>query len=674
MFITSSKTFACSLALSLLMTLGHVPSWAKSTAGGMTQSAIVSGEKRAAQSYGESIVQSDLIVLGEYKTEGKVVVKTVLKGANSWVGKTIALAEPLRMGCISAPIPNLKNAAVLMRAGGKAQNSKSVVTIYDTPDQIAYVKLLVPAYSKPSEQARLIALSGYFSNPKTIEAKTFEDDPTATFKAEFVWAIKQMREPKNFELVKKLYLEPSLSEQNKLALQEWMADTRDERALQVLIDATQSKNKNLERSAICSLMWYYPCERSDAALSKAVSSAPADTRPSVIKYLKARKVKSIPANITAPPLTPYQRAEELRQNGKNNEAQEIYLSILESKEDNSYLIRAATLAILRQSNSDKHSHAVKQFGAASYSDATIMFRIIKARIEWLTHDAATGNYLEASDTADILRQLHSSECTNALITLISRRESLFNKANKTATMAILELGPTARKKASSALLKQMSTTIDKQEEQIQLLTEFAWIKQAEDLDKAITLLKDKQNWASALSTVHPLLFGIDETNESSSLLRLLDQRATISPAVVDWIVFRLGELHETRAVDLLAQMFSTPSYSPSTITEALMKIGGSKVISKMEAIATDSKSPYQGTAIDVLINCQKEKALPLLRKVLKSGTLDGKVHSLAGISRLGNCDDRKALLPLADYWTGERDIHYWVVQALIEIQTRCHCI
>lgn len=85
----------------------------------ITKSVIITGEKAAAQSYGENIDQADLIVSAEYQENGSILVKQVLKGDRSWGGKTIKLASAIKMGCRQQPVPSIRNAAVLLRDNGK---------------------------------------------------------------------------------------------------------------------------------------------------------------------------------------------------------------------------------------------------------------------------------------------------------------------------------------------------------------------------------------------------------------------------------------------------------------------------------------------------------------------------------------------------------------------------
>jgi len=663
MHTRDGRKIALLVAFSLSMSLGIASSFAMAVANTMTKSVIVTGEKVAAQSFGECITKSDLIVLGEYMIEGKIRVKTVLKGGSSWVGKTITLPNPVFMGCRSQPVPSIKNAAVLLHSEKLLSNAKNdsscVIEMYDTPDQISFLQCFIPVYAKASEHARLTALSELFVNPNACNAKSFEGDPSPTLKKEFLWAIKGMLEPANFEIVKKLYLNQHLDAKDKLSLQDWIANTRDNRAVPILLEALHSKDRFVVSDAVCKLVYYYPSESVDASLSRISNSAPEDTRPTIARYLQSRGIKLTGAANQLPPQTPFQNAEELGQGGKWKEAVAIYISILESKEANGYVIRAAALKALQ------------------HGDSAVRARILKSRIDWLNHDAATGNYLEAADTAEILRQLHDPGCLDGLKTILSRRDFIFSKANKIATMAIVELGLDARKKAAVALLKEIGGTgslANNQDEQLRLLLEFAWIKQPADYETASKLIADKPGWSSAWKSMQPLLQGLTGSEEGSLLIQLLKQRQSLSPVALDWIVYRLGDLRESRAADALVELFrSVPSYSPQTISTALEAIGGAKIAGKMEAIAINPNSPYQASAVEILAGCQHEKALPVLRNVLKTGGLDAKVRSLAAISRFGNCEDWKALTPMADYWTGERDIHYWLLQAISEIGQRCHC-
>ena len=571
----------------------------------VTKSAIISGEKAAQLSYGDNIEKANLIVRAAYN-DSRLVVKQVLKGDKTWQGKTIKLSGPLKMGCRQQSVPAINNAAVLLHGNNK--NEFSVVEIYDTPDQIAFLNCLVPIYADSSakgEHAKLVALSKLFLDGKQCH-QTFESDPSATFKQEFLFALNAMRQPENFELVKELYSRPTLSAKDKLALKEWMVNTGDTRALSIV-----EVNNRL----------------------------PKENNPTV-------KEK-----------TPFQKANELEKQGKIKEAQAVYMSIVESKDDNSYAIPFAINKVL--------------------ADNSARGKVLHSRLPWLTKLAKNGNYLEAQDAAQILAKLKNASCLDALLAILQNRQSIFSKANQTATFAIVELDSTERKRATAALVKEIEsdTLAQKYDEQLVLLLELAFIQDNADKVKTNKVLADKPNWISSYKQLQPLLNGLPSQDEGLFLLQELEEQKLTGQAY-DWIIFRLGDMREARAIAALMVEFEKPySFSATTVKEALEKIAKNQKatpqISKaLTAIALNSHSLSQANAIELLAAIEGEKSLPVVRQVIKNGQLDAKVRALNVLARLGNRDDLPMLLPMSNYWTGDRQLHYWVMQALGEIKNR----
>src|SRR5262249_21736302 len=129
----------------------------------VSKSVIQRGEK-AFQAMGDCIRQSGLIVIGEYRAEGKLSVKEVLKGAASWAGKTIDLKSPILMGCRQQPVPGIKTLAVLLNKDWQ-KHADPVVEVYDTADQLSVLHCLTPILANPSEHAQFLALSDLFIDP-----------------------------------------------------------------------------------------------------------------------------------------------------------------------------------------------------------------------------------------------------------------------------------------------------------------------------------------------------------------------------------------------------------------------------------------------------------------------------------------------------------------------------
>lgn len=631
-----------------------------------TKSVIVTGEKAAQQSYGENIELANLIVSCAYKENGSIVVNQVLKGDPSWVGKTIKLENPIKMGCRQQSVPSIKNAIVLMRNNGKTGAEKwSAIEIYDTPDQLAFLHCFIPLYKNNTTQAersRVIALTKLFCDAKQCH-EAFEADPKETFNREFLYALKTMRRPENFDLIKELYERPNLSAKDTLMLQQWMADTGDQRAKAVLYQALKSKDIYINGDAVSRLTYSYQCPETDKAIAAVYNSLPAGSKPTAARYLIKRgasKLVSAGINaVAAESVTPFQKATLLNSQGKTKEAQAIFISILESHEDNSYAIPVAINAVLdaAESNRDK---------------------VLQSRLPWLNKQASTGNYLEAQETALILRRLNNASCLDALLAILQKRESIFSKANRTATFAIAQLGTNARKKATAKLLQEIesySAITQKPDEQALLLLELAWLQDNTDRSTIEKLIAQHAAWTGMYTQMRPLLAGLPSTDEGLFLIQKLKEKK-LPPQAHDWVMYRLGDLKETRALDALLVEFEKPySYSPSTAKEAIEKIAADKqtrgvLIDRLTAIALNSKTLPQANAVELLAAIAGRSALPVVRQVVKTGQLDAKVRALNVMSRIGNKDDLAILMPMSNYWTSDRQLHYWVMQAIGEIKNR----
>ena len=631
----------------------------------ITKSVIITGEKAAQQSYGENIDQADLIVIADYQASGTIIVKQVLKGDKSWLGKTIKLTSPINMGCRQQLVPSIKNAAVLLHSNSKKEFS--VVEIYDTPDQIAFLRCFVPIYANNSnspktERLKIMALSKLFTSTNN-NTNEFEVDPSATFKKEFLCALGTMRQPENFEIVKELYLRTDLPAKDKLSLQEWMANTGDKRVIPVLYHALKSNDKFVNSDAVSRLTYNYQSAETDKTIAAAYNSLPEASKPMAARYLikrGANKLVNSPGlvlNSAAATLTPFQKAAELEHQGKTKEAQALYLSILESKEDNSYAVPVAMNKVLA--------------GAEGQT------KVLQSRLAWLNKFAINSNYLEAQDAALILRRLNNADCLEALMAIIQKRQSMFSKADQTATFAIVELGASARKRATALLLKEIESNLtlaQKPDEQTLLLLELAFIQENNDqlVDK---LVARNSTWLGSYTQLQPLLSGLPSKDEGQFLVQKLKEQK-LQPQALDWIIFRLGDLKETRAIDALMVEFEKPySYSASAAKEALEKIAknqtaANQIALKLKAIALNSTSLSQANAIELLAAIEGEKSLPMVRQIIKNGQLDAKVRALNIISRLGQKQDLAILLPMSNYWTGDRRLHYWVMQAIGELNIK----
>ncbi len=370
------------------------------------------------------------------------------------------------------------------------------------------------------------------------------------------------------------------------------------------------------------------------------------------------------ANTAAATTTPFQKATALEHQGKIKEAQGLYLSILESAEDNSYVIGTAMAKVLN---------------AAKTQDASaITQRVIKARLSWLNKYAQNSNYLEAQSAADILAKLHDASGLDALLSILAKRESIFAKANQTATFAIADLGTSAKQSTTALLIKEIASNTalaQKPDEQLLLLLELAWLQQPDGGKQVSKAIEKNSLWLGSYNQVQPLLNGLPNKDEGQFLTERLREKKLPAQAL-DWIIFRLGDLRETRAIDALMAEFEKPySYSPETTKVALEKISTNSqakqvLVQKLKSIALNSQTAAQANAIELLAAIDGDKSLPVVRQIIKNGQLDAKVRALNIISRLGTKEDLALLLPMSNYWSGERKTHYWVMQAVGELNNK----
>ena len=108
----------------------------------------------------------------------------------------------------------------------------------------------------------------------------------------------------------------------------------------------------------------------------------------------------------------------------------------------------------------------------------------------------------------------------------------------------------------------------------------------------------------------------------------------------------------------------------STAAEALKVIGVGGARAKLEEIAIAADGQNQQSAIDTLCTGYGAQELPFLRRIINGGSLPGKPAALLWMGRLGTVEDLRYLVPMSDYWTGDRANHYWLSLAIGGIQDR----
>ena len=404
------------------------------------------------------------------------------------------------------------------------------------------------------------------------------------------------------------------------------------------------------------LIYYYPGDVGvDACIENAYEHGFADTKNTALDYISKRRAKSNPKPVTTQVKTAYQQAEELADLGKHKEATALYLQEILANKKDGYVRRWSALK------------------AIPYASTEQKEALRKSLLPLLAEDASTGNYLEATDAADILQKLQHEECLDSLIKLMDRRDSLFTKANRMAAFGIAKLSSGARHKASLHLIDQIKSAKFKnetdQQNQLIALLELAWIGDTKDFRSADELLANSAA-LGVWKSIQPLLTSNDKSKDATFLLDVLKNNPSLPHLAKDWIIVQLGVLQDSRAADLILAHLNEMKYQydGNVADEALKSIGGTYVCQQLEKIALSS-SEVSRNAVDILCVIEKDKCLPTLRKIVKSKS-PAKTNALAALARMGTPEDLVLLIPLSDYWTGDRLYHYWVMEAIASIRQR----
>ena len=606
-------------------------------------------ERAAGQSIAANIRAADLIVIGTYADEA-IRVREVLKGDKSMLGQSIKIPM-MRLGCGAHPQSTKAEQAILFRSGWRSADNP-YQEVYQQPDQISALRCLLPVVANPSEHERLVALSEMTGHPESRCKEHFVGDAKVIFRQEFLCALHEMRDPDNFAIVDKLF--KSADPKFQLKLIEWIGDTGDQRAVPLLIGALKSPDRFVSSSAATKLIYYYPGANGVSnALLDVLKNGAAELKPSAYRYLSRRSPNADLKDFsnTMPPQTPYQRAEELRRNGKAKESVALYLSVIENPANDGYVRRASALAAI-----DLATPAEKD-------------RMRVALLPLLTADCKQGNYLEAADAAVILRKLHHIQCMDALISILDKHDFMYANPNRTATMAIKELGAAAKKQAAQHLLKQINATGGNVDEQVRTMLPLAWLGDSADLTSLKSLVASHPNWQHAYQSVSPI-FALQSQSDEGKFLMAFVQNKPASREAKFWVVYRLGELKDKRAVALLLNEIKT-DYGDSlyTIDAALKSIGGPEVVKGLQQIAT-SNSDAARKSVNILAEIEGARSLPLLRQIAQSKSSVAKSDALLALGRLGTTEDLTFLVPMSDYWKGDRANHYWIIQAISGIRDR----
>jgi HEAT repeat protein len=149
--------------------------------------------------------------------------------------------------------------------------------------------------------------------------------------------------------------------------------------------------------------------------------------------------------------------------------------------------------------------------------------------------------------------------------------------------------------------------------------------------------------------------------------------AKLPPGAFDaqeWKLYRLGEMRDARAVATLVGALRSGYPRQRTATEALVRIGGPRVEEAMQPLLRDPALDVRRAAMEVLFSVQRERFLPALRRMLVEPGFGDVPAALTYLAHFGDASDLKVLVPRSDFWTGDRENHYWLMMAIAELRRR----
>jgi HEAT repeat protein len=605
--------YAIKIAISLLLSLFFCSSGSAS---------------RIHQTMDEYVRQASVIALVDTAKkpggwETVLTFREMIRGPAELVGKT----HVIPFGNVSSGdvhiSPDLTNVAVLLKQNWQKEE-KPAIEMYQQPHEIDALKILARIYELPGEESQLRSLSDRF------------DDGNSLLQEQLLHDLQHMKEKSNFHFIAEL-LQVAYPETQRKVI-EIMQRIGDSRAVPGLIDTMKQSHLTMDLR-----------KRAAEALFDTFSEAPG----------VAETLKELPELSPAQPtvqLTSWQKADQALQHGNVPEAKEGFLAIVEEEKESPFTRLAAAQKIM-ESLSDAERETLRK-------PLLMLFEKKEAR-----------NYLTDRDFVDLFRKLKHPDCLEPLVNLMISEQSVEQTTARNAVMAILDLGPASRKKAAARLMEKVFDIASGN-----VLRSFyngthpyflalAWIGDSDSHRAAREALK-KSKLEEYWKPVVTLLGASDQRDETEFLLAAFERSRNTE--VQEWIVFRLGDLRDHRAVDAIGQyLLKLQNNWSYTAKESLIKIGGPEVERLAYDLLTAHAEFVRKEAVEILAaQMPKAEFLVLVREMIKEENLGDRQSALFHLGQIGTSEDLKLLEPYLDYWTSDRSLHYWAMTAAASIRQR----
>ncbi|HEY0075717.1 MAG TPA: HEAT repeat domain-containing protein [Abditibacteriaceae bacterium] len=576
-------------------------------------------------------------------------VREVLQG-KAPVGEVVSIRQNRAIASFLLPYKD-GTAAVFLKKG--ADGGWEVLESRSQPDDIAALRILVPLFQLPAEREQITGLQ-----------KAVRQTPAlALLGSELESALQEMHQPDNFDLIENsLALLNAKQRENMMRA---LGRMNDMRAVPLLLRALQAPEKSIAGNAAQTLVYYYPGAPGVTEAMRAIlgDEAAGEFMKRTAQTYLAKRDASV-AVVVEQQRTPYLEARQLFQSARKAEGALAHLHLLETQKPDGYFSHWTAEEILPFLNDE--------------GKARLRRVVIKQALK-------KPNYLEAESLLKLLRRMPHPEAIPALINLLNEPQPsassfVWRKAAMFSAFLLHELGPQARKQATARLLenwRQLIAETKRDEEPTLFLLQMAWLADDEIWQQVPDLIAPgrRAEW-QALTLVRAAVTGaVTQENEGRNLVALLKNLPQdFSAQARQWIIYRLGDLHEENAVaPLLEQLPQSIYMSPPAHKEALMEIGGAEVEEGALKLLRHGNSEVRRQAMGILRDLRGDKMRPLLRQILSAPDEENFGHkndaaSLMGA--LGTPEDLPLLLPLADFWKTDRALQNWAVSSIDSIRDR----
>ncbi len=600
----------------------------------------ISAWKRAYSPMSDYVRRATLIALidsGPRDERGQIT----LTFREIWKGEAkegISIPQSPRMGP-TVP-PDVRGWAALFETDAKGE--LRLLETYGKPEQIEALREVIRIAALPDERARLEAWRALLPNSNPLYAENF------------LWELREMRDPNNFPLL--LNSLDEFDEAGKSSLVRLVGEIGDARGVPWLLermnvaDPTPAQQK-IAREAAGQLSIHFPNasgvpEAFRAALEKAHLKDAAT-------YYLAKRDSKLRAGLR--PQTPYSRAQAHAEAGEFAQARRLWLKIVEDATTNDW------------TRLDVAMRLAKTRAAAT---PTNMERERRAVLPHLARLAREGDYVQTENVVKLLRDWHGDEAIEPLLAVLERKtERILEKSQQIAFAALFERGPEARNRAAAVLTARLgSEKADNIDSFDAILLPLGWLADAASETSIAALLDDstRRQWEK----LSPLRHAARSEDETAALIDLLRKRDSIPFNAISWIVFRLSEKRDPRALEPLATLLANSS--GRTTGDAIVRIGGPQAEREVELLLRHPNDDVRRRAVDLLVELQGARALPLLRRMINEPNFGSRSGALFQLAYFGTPDDLPLLLKLSDYWTGDRANHYWITHAIANIRSRYH--